>query len=128
MQAGGRPESVCEDAGGMRGNLEPGESSGPPQCNAKPAGSVEVDEVEEEGCRSRENPPERNRQSYSDAVTDALLPKQHSSGQEGEVERQNPALVCLETLSSSHTAHQKPTTTFNYTACGRLQHRNYTHI
>ncbi|KAG8002140.1 Tumor necrosis factor receptor superfamily member 19, partial [Nibea albiflora] len=90
MQAGGRPESVCEDAGGTRGSLEPAECSGLPQCIAKPAGRLEVegeevDEEEKEGCRSRENSPERTRQSYSDAVTDALLPKQHSSSQEGEV-------------------------------------------
>lgn len=88
MQAGGRPESVCEDTGGMRASFEPAECSGPPQCNAKPAGRLEVegeevDEEEEEGCRSRENSPERTRQSYSHAVTDALLPKQHSPSQEG---------------------------------------------
>lgn len=95
MQAGGRPESVCEDAGGMRGSSEPAECSGLPQCNTKPAGRLEVegeevDEEEKEGCRSRENSPERTRQSYSDAVTDALLPKQHSSSQEGEVEHHKP--------------------------------------
>ncbi|XP_035536153.1 tumor necrosis factor receptor superfamily member 19 [Morone saxatilis] len=76
MQLGGRPESVCEEAAGMR---EPAECLGLPQCNAEPAGRLEVEEEEEdkeEGCR--ENSAERTRQSYSDTVTDALLPKQHS--------------------------------------------------
>ncbi len=45
----------------------------------------EEEEDEEEGRRSRENSAEGTRQSHSDAVTDALLPKQHSSSQEGEV-------------------------------------------
>lgn len=79
------PESACKEADGMRGSLEPAECLGLPQCNADPAGRLEVEEEdgdEEEGRRSRENSPERTRQSYSEAVTDALLPKQHSS-QEG---------------------------------------------
>ncbi|XP_037632126.1 tumor necrosis factor receptor superfamily member 19 [Sebastes umbrosus] len=81
VHVGGHPESVCKEAGGVRGSLEP-------QCNAEPAGRLEVEEDdgdgdEEEGCRSRENPPERTRQSYSEAVTDALLPRLHSSSQEG---------------------------------------------
>ncbi|XP_076592065.1 tumor necrosis factor receptor superfamily member 19-like [Chaetodon auriga] len=87
-QLGGRPESVCKEDGGTRAASEPAEGLGLPQCNAEPAGRPEVveeeeDDEEEEGCRSRENSPERVRQSYSDTVTDALLPKQHSPGQEG---------------------------------------------
>ena len=88
MQLGGHPESVCKEAGGTRGSVEPTECLGLPQCTAEPAGRLEEEErndKEEEGCRSRENSPESTRQSYSDAVTDALLPRQHSSSQEGEV-------------------------------------------
>ncbi|XP_044057562.1 tumor necrosis factor receptor superfamily member 19 isoform X4 [Siniperca chuatsi] len=80
MQLEGRPESVCKEGS------EPAECLGLLQCNAEPAGRLEVEEEEqeeEEGCRSRENSPERTRQSYSDGVTDALLPKQHSSSQQG---------------------------------------------
>ncbi|TKS81260.1 Tumor necrosis factor receptor superfamily member 19 TRADE [Collichthys lucidus] len=88
-QAGGRPESVCEDAGGMSGSLESAEMFR--ACLSATLSlqgdwrwrREEVDEEEKEGCRSRENSAERTRQSYSDAVTDALLPKQHSSSQEG---------------------------------------------
>lgn len=98
MQPGGRPESVCKEAGGMRASSEPAE--GLPPCNAEPAGRLEVEEEveedEEEGCKSRENSPEGTRRSYSDAVTDALLPKQLSSSQEGEV------TYC------SHAKEQKP--------------------
>lgn len=72
------PEFVSAEAGGAMGNSEP-------------AGRLEVEEdedgegdKEEEGCGSRENSPERTRQSCSEAVTDALLPKQHPSTQEGE--------------------------------------------
>lgn len=94
MQLGGHPESVCKEAGGTRGSSEPAESFGLPQCNAEPAGRLEAneedDQEEGEGCRSGENPPDRANQSYSDAVTDALLPKQ-----EGEV------TYC------SHAKHQK---------------------
>lgn len=87
-QLGGRPESACKEDGGMRAASEPAEGLAPPHCNAEPAGRPEVDEEEEddeeeEGCRSRQNSPERAGQSYSDTVTDALLPKQHSSSQEG---------------------------------------------
>lgn len=88
-QLGGRPESACKEDGGMRATSEPAEGLAPPHCNAEPAGRPEVDEEEEddeeeEGCRSRQNSPERAGQSYSDTVTDALIPKQHSSSQEGE--------------------------------------------
>lgn len=55
------PESVPGEASGVTGNSEP-------------AGRPEDDEEEGER-RSRENSPERTRQSYSEAVTDALLPK-----------------------------------------------------
>ena len=73
----------------MRGSSEPAECVGLPQCSAEPARGPEVEEEdvgeeEEEGYRSRENSPERSRQSYSEAVTDALLPKQHLN-QEGEL-------------------------------------------
>ncbi|XP_031716491.1 tumor necrosis factor receptor superfamily member 19 isoform X1 [Anarrhichthys ocellatus] len=74
MQLGGRPESHCKEAGGMRGSLEPAECSGWPQCTAEPAGRLEVEEEdgdEEEGCKPRENSPEMTRKSYSEAVTDA---------------------------------------------------------
>lgn len=79
-QLGGRPQSVCREAGGMRGSPEPAECLGLPQAEAE---EEEVNKKEDEGCRSGENSPERTRQSFSDAVTDALLPKQHSSSQEG---------------------------------------------
>ncbi|XP_070685324.1 tumor necrosis factor receptor superfamily member 19 [Pempheris klunzingeri] len=80
MQLGGHPESVCKEAA---------DCLGLPQCNAEPAGRLEADEEEEEGDgkdegrRSGETSPEGTRQPYSDAVTDALLPKEHSSSQEG---------------------------------------------
>lgn len=99
MQLGGHPESVCTEAGRMRGSLKPAECFGLPHCNAENAGRLEVEEEEgdeEEGCKSRENSPERSRQRHSEAMTDALLPKQHSSSQEGEL------TYC------SHTQDQKP--------------------
>ncbi|XP_059187876.1 tumor necrosis factor receptor superfamily member 19 [Centropristis striata] len=88
MQLGGH-----EEAAGITGSLEPAEGFRLPTCNAERAGRLDVEgqegdeeeeeeEEEEEGCRSEETSPERTRQSYSEAVTDALLPKQHSS-QEG---------------------------------------------
>ncbi|XP_078102664.1 tumor necrosis factor receptor superfamily member 19-like isoform X1 [Sander vitreus] len=86
MQLGGHPESVCTEAGRMRGSLKPAECFGLPHCNAEHAGRLEVEEEEgdeEEGCKSRENSPERSRQRHSEAMTDALLPKQHLSSQEG---------------------------------------------
>lgn len=61
VQLGGHPESVPGEAAGVTGSSEP-------------AGRPEENE-EEGGCRSRENSPEGTRQSYSEAVTDALLPK-----------------------------------------------------
>ncbi|KAK1900405.1 Tumor necrosis factor receptor superfamily member 19 [Dissostichus eleginoides] len=67
----GYPESGCREAAGMRGAPEPAES-------------VEHGE-EEERCRSRENSPERSRRSYSEAVTDALLPKQQASSQDDTI-------------------------------------------
>ncbi|KAJ4923244.1 hypothetical protein JOQ06_026349 [Pogonophryne albipinna] len=73
----GHPESGCREAAGMRGAPEPAES-------------VEHGE-EEERCRSRENSPERSRRSYSEAVTDALLPKQQASSQDGEETHDCPA-------------------------------------
>uniref|UniRef100_A0A671V269 Tumor necrosis factor receptor superfamily, member 19 n=1 Tax=Sparus aurata TaxID=8175 RepID=A0A671V269_SPAAU len=82
-QSGGRLESVCREAAGI--SSEPAECLDLLQCDAEPAGRLEVEEEEqrdEEGCRSRESSPERSRQTSSDAVTDALLPKQHSSSQE----------------------------------------------
>lgn len=90
-QSGGRLESVCREAAGI--SSEPAECLDLLQCNAEPAGRPEVEEEEqrdEEGCRSRESSPERSRQTSSDAVTDALLPKQHSSSQEGEVPHKTP--------------------------------------
>lgn len=55
-------------------SLEPAECFGRPQCNAEPAGRLEVEEDdgdEEEGRKSRENSPETTRKSYSEAATDA---------------------------------------------------------
>ena len=92
-QSGGRLESVCRKAAGI--SSESAECLDLLQCNAEPAGRLEVEEEEqrdEEGCRSRESSPERSRQSSSDAVTDALLPKQHSSSQEGEVPQHQKGL------------------------------------
>ncbi|XP_071327766.1 tumor necrosis factor receptor superfamily member 19 isoform X1 [Trachinotus anak] len=71
----GHPESVSAENGGMMGSSEPAET-------------LEVKEEEdcgeeEEGCRSRENSPERTGESYSESVTDALLPKQQPSAQDG---------------------------------------------
>ncbi|GAA6218271.1 tumor necrosis factor receptor superfamily member 19 [Lates japonicus] len=86
----GHPEFVSAEAGGAMGSSEPAERFGLPQRNPQPAGRLEVEEdedgegdEEEEGCGSRENSPERTRQSCSEVVTDALLPKQHPSTQEG---------------------------------------------
>ncbi|KAK5904418.1 hypothetical protein CesoFtcFv8_005986 [Champsocephalus esox] len=73
----GHPESGCREAAGMRGAPEPAES-------------VEHGE-DEERCRSRENSPERSRRSSSEAVTDALLPKQQASSQDGEETHDCPA-------------------------------------
>ncbi|XP_008274145.1 tumor necrosis factor receptor superfamily member 19 isoform X2 [Stegastes partitus] len=87
MQLEGHPESVYEGAGGMRGSSEAAEYFRRSQCNAEPAERLEVEgeeEVEEdEGCRSKENSPEKSQQNCSETVTDALLPKQHALTQEG---------------------------------------------
>lgn len=91
-QLGGLPTSVCEEDGGMMMSSEPAECLRMPQCNPEAAARWEVEEegehegeVEVERCRSREKSPERAGQSCSEAGTDALLPKQQSSSQEGEV-------------------------------------------
>ncbi|XP_022624590.1 tumor necrosis factor receptor superfamily member 19-like isoform X1 [Seriola dumerili] len=70
MQLEGHPESVSAEAGGMMGSSELAE-----RMKVEEEEDCEGDE-EEEGCRSRENSPERTSQSYSEAATDALLPKQ----------------------------------------------------
>lgn len=66
VQLGGHPESA------------PGEAAGATE-SSEPAGRPEEDE-EEGKCRSRENSPEMTRQSYSEAVTDALLPNLTQEG------------------------------------------------
>lgn len=68
VQLGGHPESA------------PGEAAGATE-SSEPAGRPEEDE-EEGKCRSRENSPEMTRQSYSEAVTDALLPNLTQEGEE----------------------------------------------
>lgn len=88
VQLGGCPESVCKEAGVTRGSSEPAEGLKPPLYDTEPAGRLEVEEEEEgedeeEGCKSRESSLEGATQSYSGTVTDALLPKQHPSSQEG---------------------------------------------
>ncbi|XP_039985943.1 tumor necrosis factor receptor superfamily member 19 isoform X2 [Xiphias gladius] len=90
MQLGGHPELVSAGAGGTTGSSEPAECFGLPQPDPEPAEGLEVEEEEdgegdeeEEGRRSRENSSERTRQSYSEAVTDELLPNQHPLTQEG---------------------------------------------
>ncbi|XP_022052923.2 tumor necrosis factor receptor superfamily member 19 isoform X1 [Acanthochromis polyacanthus] len=89
MQLEGRPESVCEGAGGVRGGSEPAESFGRSQLSAEPAERLEVEgeeeDEEDEGCRSKESSPERSQGNCSEAVTEALLPKLHKPTQEGEV-------------------------------------------
>lgn len=84
MQLGERPESDCKDATAMRGSAEPTEGNAEPADRGPEVEDEEEENREEdEGCGSREKSPERTRQSYSDSATDALLPKQHSSSQEG---------------------------------------------
>lgn len=122
VQQGGRLESVCKEADGTRGSSEPAECLGLPPCNAEPAGRLEVEEEEEEdeeeGCKSRENSPEGTRRSYSDAATDALLPRQHSSSQEGEVtycshaKDQKPVNMTFYSLFISHGSRHKTAHTF----------------
>lgn len=84
MQPGGHPESGSAEVSGMRGSSE---RLRPPNCNPEPAVRLEVDgeegHEEEGGCRSSDNSPEWTR--HSEVVTDALLPEQHTSKQEGEV-------------------------------------------
>lgn len=75
--SGGHPESALVKAGGITGNSEPAE-----RLAKEEEEDCEGDE-EEERCRSREDSPEKTRQSYSEAATDALLPKQQPSSQEG---------------------------------------------
>ncbi|KAM7413410.1 hypothetical protein PAMA_020683 [Pampus argenteus] len=93
VQLRGHPEPVPGETAGMTGSTEP-------------AGRPEVDK-EEAGCRSRENSPERTRQSYSEAVTDALLPKQHLSTQEGEEKDDMDFFGSCSTLEPPWTQQQQ---------------------
>uniref|UniRef100_UPI0037E87F93 tumor necrosis factor receptor superfamily member 19-like isoform X2 n=1 Tax=Semicossyphus pulcher TaxID=241346 RepID=UPI0037E87F93 len=78
MQLGGNTDSPCKDTGEIRGIFQLSQSFRLLQCNAEPVERLKGEENDMDkgkGCRSRENSPSGD--SYSDAVTDSLPPKQH---------------------------------------------------
>ncbi|XP_058490546.1 tumor necrosis factor receptor superfamily member 19 isoform X3 [Solea solea] len=89
VQHGGQLEFDSIAVGGTTASSEPAECLAMPQCDTGSTGRPEVEEdceggEEEDRCRSEENSPERTRQSFSEAMTDALLQKQqHPSTQLG---------------------------------------------